>query len=210
MLNESKIKDEIIFYSKLLFQNRLVAGNDGNLSIFDGEKIYITPTMRSKGLINQEELAITDLKGNILNNNKPSSEIKMHLKIYEYFPKGGAIIHAHPPFSTAYSLINDNLLDDIYLPEGFLFLGKIGIVPYATPSTEKVAKNFVPFLEDKITTFIMKNHGAVVYAENMEKAYYKIEQLEHYIKILTISKLMGRPKKLSKKDINDLIKRFEL
>ncbi len=48
-------------------------------------------------------LPVVDLQGNVLEQHKgyrPSSEIKMHLRIYEVSPTVGDVVHAHPLYGS--------------------------------------------------------------------------------------------------------------
>ncbi len=80
---------------------RLVAANDGNVSVKLGDGTYFaTPTGISKSFITPEKIVRIDDKGEVLEGKegyRPSSEIKMHLRCYQERADVGAVVHAHPP-----------------------------------------------------------------------------------------------------------------
>jgi L-fuculose-phosphate aldolase len=84
-----------------------------------------------------------------------------------------------------------------------LTLGKIPICKYATPSTAGIADSLVPFVI-YANVFLLSNHGAVAVGESLELAYYRMEKLEHVSKTLFVAESMGKLKKLSGKEINEL------
>ena len=90
---------------KLLYDRGYVAANDGNLSMKTApDRLLVTPSGVSKGRLTPDMLLVTDLEGNVLEGNRhPSSETKMHLTVYRGRPDVGAVVHAHPPVSTAFA-----------------------------------------------------------------------------------------------------------
>ena len=80
-----------------------VAACDGNVSLRTGKRILITPGGRYKGLVRADEIAEMDLDGRVLSGH-PSSERVMHLEIYRSCPEARAVVHAHPPFATAWTI----------------------------------------------------------------------------------------------------------
>ncbi|MDA6151418.1 class II aldolase/adducin family protein, partial [Escherichia coli] len=80
------------------YNKSFVAANDGNISIKVGDQaLWTTPTGVSKGFMTPEMMVKMDLSGNVLEGNlKPSSEVKMHLRVYQENPEAKAVVHAHP------------------------------------------------------------------------------------------------------------------
>ena len=96
---DAQAKAAILEAGRKIYQRGLVAANDGNLSVRVGENaLWVTPTGVSKGAMTEEMLVKLDLDGNVLEGTrKPSSETKMHLRIYREDPLIRAVVHAHPP-----------------------------------------------------------------------------------------------------------------
>jgi L-fuculose-phosphate aldolase len=53
---------------------------------------------------------------------------------------------------------------------------------------------------------LLQNHGAVTLGKTLDDAYFKMEKLEHAAKIILMARLIGKPRELSKKNINDILK----
>ena len=96
---EREYREDIVQIGKLVFQKGWVAANDGNISLrMDAERILATPTGVCKGMLSVDDLIIVDNQGNKISGRlERTSEIAMHLKIYEMRPDIRGVLHAHPP-----------------------------------------------------------------------------------------------------------------
>src|SRR5579863_404657 len=86
---EREYREDIVQIGRLVFQKGWVAANDGNISIrVDPERILATPTGVSKGMMHVDDLIMVDMQGNkIAGRFERTSEIAMHLKVYELRPE---------------------------------------------------------------------------------------------------------------------------
>ena len=80
------MKSQIPLICKKLYENKLIAGSDGNVSERQGNKIIITPSNVNKFEINSKELCLINEKGQNI-KGQASSEKYMHLAIYKYQKK---------------------------------------------------------------------------------------------------------------------------
>jgi len=201
-----KAKKLICEIGRRMYNREFVAANDGNISMKIGEnKIIATPTGVSKGFMTEEMISELDLEGNWNGiGMKPTSEIKMHLRVYKENREVKAVVHAHPPIATAFSVANIELVKPILI-ENVLILGPIHIAPFAKPGTEEVPESIAPYCKD-YNGVLMANHGALTWGGDIMEAYYRLESMEHYAKILMYSnKILGSDDQLSKKQIEDLL-----
>ncbi|MFN2165376.1 MAG: class II aldolase/adducin family protein, partial [Anaerolineae bacterium] len=133
---------------------------------------------------------------------KPSSELKMHLEVYRLREDVQAVVHAHPPYATAFALAGVPL-DQCLLPESVLTMGAIPLAPYATPSTEEIPASIRDYIT-KADAVLLANHGAVVWADSLEAAYYRMETLEHTATITHHALALGGPKALDAQQVDKL------
>ncbi|HEX7356789.1 MAG TPA: class II aldolase/adducin family protein, partial [Ignavibacteriaceae bacterium] len=167
--------------------------------------ILITRSGVCKGEVAEKDIAEIDLDGRLLSKNvKISTEHKIHLLAYQKRKEVNAVVHCHPAYATAFALIGKGL-DKHFLPEVFLSLGKIPVCKYATPSTGQVPKSLEPYIKYS-WAMLLQNHGAITLGKNLDDAYFKMEKTEHAAKIIWLAKLIGSPRVLSKKNINDILK----
>ena len=110
------------------------AANAGNTRArLDDERLLTTPKGVSKGFMTPDMLVVTDLEGQKLSGERdPSSELLMHLAVYERRPDITAVVHAHPPVATGFAVAGIPL-DRAVLAEVITTLGSIPIADYGTP-----------------------------------------------------------------------------
>ncbi len=192
MINEQRIKEDIVRFATRCYERGLLVAGDGNLSVRVGEnRLIATPSAVSKGWMTPDMMCVVDLAGNALepSDYKVSSEWPMHRVIYENRPDIHAVCHAHPPHATAFSVAGLSLSKAI-LSEVVLTLGCVPLAAYGTPSTRELTDAIEPFLQYH-DALLMANHGAVAYGTTIEQAFNKLETLEHTCKISFLARNLG-------------------
>src|SRR6202166_3522152 len=94
--SEDEHRRDICAVGRLIHSRAFVASTDGNISVrLDSRRILTSPTGMSKGMMVPDDLVITDLKGRkIAGRREASSELAMHLLIYNRRPDANAAGHA--------------------------------------------------------------------------------------------------------------------
>ncbi len=205
-MNRDEAKALICEIGRRMYLREYVASNDGNISLkVSPDEVLCTPTGVSKGYMTPQMICSLDMEGNLREGtHKPSSEMKMHLRVYREKPLINAVVHAHPPIATAFSVAGIPLEDPI-LAEFVVMLGRVDVAPYATPGTEEVPDSIAPYLRES-NALLLANHGALTWGSNLEEAYHRLESLEHYAKILLYtSHIIGKQNPLDKDQVLRLI-----
>ncbi|MBU8770666.1 class II aldolase/adducin family protein [Cytobacillus oceanisediminis] len=205
-ISDREAKELICEIGKRVYNKSFVAANDGNISIKVGDhELWTTPTGVSKGFMTPEMLVKMDLSGNVLEGIlKPSSEVKMHLRVYQENPEAKAVVHAHPPVATSFAIAGISLEKPVS-PEAIVLLGKVPVAPYATPGTQEVPDSIAPYCRD-YNAVLLANHGALTWGRDITEAYFRMESLEHYALMLMYSEhIMQKSNELSTGQIADLI-----
>lgn len=197
-------REAIVLVCRRLYDRGLVAGPDGNVSVRrDDGTILVTPTGLSKVDVTPDDLVVVSLEGRVREGRRaPSSELRMHLRIYQRRPDVHAVVHAHPPVATGFAVAGEAFVAPV-LPEVILQLGEVPLVPYATPGSDALADAFEPFLADH-DGFLMANHGATTIAPSLATAHQRMESLEHAARILLAARALGRVNELSAADVRSL------
>ena len=205
-LSDEEAKQTIEAICHRMYEKNYVVSNDGNVSLkVEENAIWTTPTNVCKGDISREMLVKVDLAGNILKGSlKPSSELKMHLRIYREDKGVNAVVHAHPPIATAFACAGIALEEPI-LAEAVLKLGKVPLAPYADLGTEKVAEAVAPFV-GAYNALLLANHGALTWGSEAWQSYYLLESVEQYAKILLYTHILGKRVPLNAEEIAHLRK----
>jgi len=190
-----------------MWQKNMVAGTDGNISArISPDRLLVTVRGISKGQLTPRHIVRTDLCGRVLRGKLlPSTEIRLHIAAYEERSDIGAVIHAHPPLATAFTLAGLSMLPCI-LPEVVFHFGSIPTAPYASPSSLEGAETVRRFIREH-DVVLLDRHGCVVVGENVRDAYDKLEKLEHYASVLLTAYQLGNIRTLPREEAEHLIER---
>ncbi len=204
MGNDERLRADIVEIGRRLHDRGFVASNDGNVSVRIGDdRLVTTPTGVSKGFMTPDMMVTTDLSGRKLaGDREPSSELLMHLAVYEHRPEVRAVVHAHPPTATGFAVAGIPL-DRAVLAEVVCTLGSIPIADYGTPSTSELADAVRRHIRAH-DGLLLANHGALTIADELYAAYYKMETVEHFARISLVARQLGREHLLSREEVNRL------
>ena len=203
---DDEAKELICSIGRRMYERGFVASNDGNLSVKVSEgEIWATPTGVSKGFMTPEMLIKTDLMGNVLEGTeKPSSELKMHLRCYVEDPEIMGVVHAHPEFSTAFACAGLPL-DARILAEGIVQLGIVPCAPFALPGTQEVPDSIGPLIKGH-NAVLLANHGVLTWGGSLMQAYMRLESTEFYAKQIMYTRyIMKQESTFSDEDVDRLI-----
>lgn len=203
---DEQAKQDIIELGKRMYNSGFVAANDGNISCrVSDNTFWVTPTGVSKGFMTEDMLIKMDLEGNILTGGAPSSETKMHMRVYKENPEAMGVVHAHPPKATVFAIAGQPL-ELAVLPEAVVNLGRVPVAKYATPSTEEVPDSIAPYCRD-YNAVLLANHGVLTWGQDIMQAYFRMESVEHYAKILMDLRMsFNKVNILTKQQVNELLK----
>ncbi len=174
-----------------MYERGLIAGGDGNVSVRVGaDAVLITPAGLSKVDVHPEDLVELGLDGTVRGGaRRPSSELTVHLRAYQRRPDVRAVVHAHPPMSTAFAVAGQPI-DTGVLAELRFGVGPVALVPYGTPSTAEAADVFDPYWASH-DAFLMAHHGALTLGRTLTEAHQRIESLENGARILWAARALG-------------------
>jgi L-fuculose-phosphate aldolase len=203
--SEFKLKEEMCEIGRRIWLKGFCAGNEGNHSVRIGQdRVLCTPTGISKGFLKPEDICTTDMEGKqVAGKRKRTSEMLMHLAIYKNRPDVKAVVHSHPPHATAFAIAGVELPTCIH-PEAEVFLGVVKTAKYVTPGDTRLGESLLPYLKDS-NTILLQNHGTVTFSTNLEEAYYKLEIVDAYSRILMLAKSLGSVRPLDANEMKELL-----
>ena len=197
------LKGQLVEVAKLAYNKGIVNAYEGNLSLRNGDRVYITPSGVSKGLLDEDMVVVTDLSGNILEGKlKPSSEIRLHLFSYRRRPDIGGVVHAHAPYTTAYAVANRPIETKAY-PEMIMFFDKIPLADYGTPGTDEIFQGVEKYIEN-YDAILLANHGIMTVGKSVADAFFKLEAAESIARVLALAKILGGEKDLPASKLQEL------
>lgn len=206
----AELRKEICDIGRKLWTRGMVAANDGNISarLPDGT-ILCTPTGVSKGDLTPQMLPVVDLDGMVVElgaGRQPSSEVRMHLRAYQTSDAVAAVVHAHPPYATAFAIKGEALVGKL-MPESIVAMPEIPLAPYATPSTDEVSDSIEPFVRSH-PGCLLEHHGAITWAGDLMTAYLAMERLEYFALMTYLVRQIDGERQLSPERIAALQRRF--
>lgn len=188
--------NELINICHAAWQRNLLDGWSGNASmrIPDADAVVITAAGTPKGSLREDDFLLVSLKGDIIaGGKKPSSEIGMHLGIYQAADCCQAILHTHPTYLQAAEIIlNSKGADEeekflnISLYEAAMWRKRLifaqafqpGSVDLARSVQNELAKAFQTGMAIPCAVWL-KKHGLCAIGDNLRDCLCITEELEH-------------------------------
>jgi len=151
MVDLKNVRRSICRIGKLLYERNLTDSSGGNISVRDGNLIYINP--RRSGHDHQWDLAeddilVTDLcKVPVTGSSEMiSREASTHYLIYQNFPDINSVIHGHPFYMMAFGAAHMEIpaiSEGTRAVLGFQPITNINeVVPGSVEQAEEVVSNF--------------------------------------------------------------------
>jgi len=210
-LSEHEMRQEMVRVGRLMWERGYVAASDGNLSArLGGDRLLVTASGLSKGFLSNDTLVVIDLDGDPVSSYRgrglrPSSEISMHLEVYRQRPDVSAVVHAHPPLATAFSIAGVSLARCV-IPEVIVTMGGIPTAEYATPGTTEVPVSIRQAIRDH-DALILAHHGSLTVGRTLWEAYMRLEKVEHTAEITLAAQQLGRVNTLAPQQVDKLVEK---
>lgn len=202
---ERDLRLAVVECGRVCYGRGLMTANDGNISTRLGEdRVLITPSGLCKGRMDENDLLIVDLDGNLTwvhprRKFTPSSETPMHLEVYRQRPDVWAVIHAHPVFATALTVAGVPFPADV-LPEVALTLGDVPTSRYATPSSHDDA-DAIRELVHSHDAVLLRQHGALTLGRDLDAALTHLERIEHVAQVYWRARMLGQVNRIPEADV---------
>lgn len=206
---ECQARRDLVQWGKELYDQGLVKGSGGNLSIrlADGT-VLLTPTGFFLGHMTEECISKCDIDGNLLDGNPPTKEVPLHLAVYRTRPNVRAVCHTHSVYAVAYaSSVEPGTIMPICTPSIAAKVGRVEVKGYARPGSDELGQ----FVEDGLqrsNAVLLANHGVVAVGKNMEAAVSMANEVES--NALLISLGGDAIHHLEEKDVEVLLEKVSL
>ena len=181
------------------------ANHDGNVSVRLGrDRFLITPTATSKADVTEAMLVVVDGTGALVEGTrKPPGETELHLAAYRARPDVEAVLHAHPPYATAFGVARAPL-EPVCLPEAVVSLGLVPTAPFALPKTP-LATEAVSRCAAEADAMLLPGNGALTLGPDVALAFLRMELVEHLAKILHHARALGGAQPLPPEELKQLL-----
>ncbi|MCH7902983.1 MAG: class II aldolase/adducin family protein [Armatimonadetes bacterium] len=214
-MSELQLRRAICDVGHLLWQGGLVNGRQGVITArLSANKMVCTPSAQSKGHLDPGDLFVLPIRAKSTSKAKSSTkksqedaahaDLLTHQEIYRLRPDCGAVVQAFPPIATSFSLVGDDIPDNL-LPESASELGSVASVPFARPGTQDDLDLMRLYIADH-KTFLLSHRGALALGKDVYEAAYRIESLESVAKVVLHARLLGEPRSMPLGDFDWYLK----
>jgi len=184
---------------KRLHMRGILSGVGGNISLRSSNaNIILTSTsgIAIMDMLLDDIIAIdiSDIKNDnykiLKGNHKPTSEILLHGGVFDMRPEVNAVIHTHPPITTAFACTACEINYKIQEDQRW-YIGDIDSIPFIFSSSKALAEAALPKLKENYA-LLLKNHGIVVLGDSLSEAITITELIEDLSKIYFHAKLIDK------------------
>ena len=177
----------------------LVGRASGNLSVRLPTAellVAITPTRRPHAGLEAHDICVVDAEGVQRDGaHAPSSELLLHLSLYQAREDAHAVVHSHPVHASACAVAGlqiPPLIDELVVLVG----GAVQVSDYALPGTADLGARACDALGERKAA-LLRNHGLVAVGRDIDEALELTELVERAAQVFFLSRTLGRAKALA-------------
>ena len=211
MATELDIRKDLIAACLEMNALGLSQGTSGNISVQYADRILISPSATPYTKMTPEMVAAIDLSDDMPERwegpLKPSTEWRFHWLAMKQREDVTAVVHAHPPYATALSILRKPIPSCHYMITAFGGMD-VRVADYATFGTVELAYHVVAALEGR-TACLMANHGMVAAGVGLEQAMWRAGELEAIARQYHLALQSGKPHLLSEEQIEETKRMFK-
>jgi L-ribulose-5-phosphate 4-epimerase len=169
--------------NKKLSSSGLVVLTWGNISIRDGDMLYIKPSGVSYNKMKEDDISVVSLKdGSTIEGKKPSVDLKTHIHLYKNFSNIKSVAHTHSKFCTSFAQASIPI-ECIGTTHADYFYGQIPVTDhlseeqieedYETNTGVEIVKKFSnkKINPKEVPGVLVKGHGVFSWGEKHEDAF---------------------------------------
>ncbi len=198
--------DELVAAAATLVTSGLVTGAGGNVSVRDGDRLWISPSGFSfEDARAHDYPCLSVASGEVLaGERRPSSEVLMHLAIARARPAVRCIVHAHPPMTVALCSAGHDLR--ALFPDYHVYLGRhVPHLDYVTVTTPALADAVgTGFAADDVHGMVLRNHGTITVGASVKQAVFRTRAMEEQATIQWHASVVGTPRWLTDAELDEL------
>ncbi|WP_266183849.1 class II aldolase/adducin family protein [Dyella humicola] len=206
MSDELTLRKDIVAQGAKLAASGLSQGTSGNLSIRCGTGFLITPSGTPYEEITPAGVVQVDMAGHWDPPLRPSSEWRFHRDIYAARPDVQAVVHVHPPYSTALAMCRMDIPAAHYM----IAVGggdSIRCADYHTYGTQALSDAVVQALEGRLAC-LMANHGMIATGGTLAQAMWRAIEVETLARQYALALQLGKPVMLTDNEVTQVLEKF--
>lgn len=197
------LREQVAGAARRLAHEGLLVGTAGNVSATSGDLVAITASGVVLADCRPEDVTVVTPTGYVVEGElAPSSELSLHLGVYEDTDAVG-VVHTHAPYSTTLACLLDELPVIHY--QQLLLGGSVRVAPYATFGTPELAAAVRSALEGRLAA-LMASHGSVAIGSSLAAAVDNALLLEWLAALYHRASVLGTPKVLTQEEQDDVVR----
>lgn len=183
-------------------------GTSGNVSVRAGGAMLITPSAVPYEAMTPQMIVSVPLDAAepAPGGPKPSTEWRFHQRLLRDKPDMHAVVHAHPVHCTALAINREEIPACHYMVAAFGG-NTVPLAGYALFGGEDLCDEVARAMRDRHGC-LMANHGAVVVGETLDKALWRMIELETLARSWILARSVGKPHILSAAEIDEVMVSF--
>jgi len=182
-------------------------GTSGNVSARAADVFLVTPTAVPYDEMTGDDVVAVAWDGSTRANRAPSSEWRLHRDVYLARPDAGAIVHAHPMFSTTLACL-DRPIPAFHYMVAVAGGRDIRCAPYATFGTQELSDAAVAALEGR-KACLLSHHGMIAFSDTLASAFSLAVEVETLAGMYWRALQVGEPSILSDTEMAVVLAKFE-
>ncbi len=202
---ERQARKEICTFLRRAYDQKLIAGTQGNFSIRLGANSFIiTPLGADRKYLNVDEIVRMD-DGSREAGKMPGLSVLLHQLIYDSHPEVFSIIDATPPSIMAFAVTKEGF-DPRTIPESYIVLRNVQRVPFQSD----ISKMDLKVLTKEDPVAMMENYCLIVTGNSLVKAFDRLEVAEYTAKTIVAARNIGKIVNIDQPKIDEIEKAFPL
>ncbi|MCF2905536.1 class II aldolase/adducin family protein [Octadecabacter sp. CECT 8868] len=206
MQDSTALRQSIIDGCLWMQSSGLNQGTSGNISVRVGDGMLITPSAVPYADMTPNMICKLPLKGDPTPDQNPSTEWQFHQAALNARPDSNAVVHAHPAHATAVAIQRRAIPPVHYMIAAFggADVPCTGYARFGTADLSNMVANAVQSRDG----CLMANHGALTLGVTLDKALWRMQELETLAQVLLLAEQNGSPVLLTELDIAETLEAF--
>jgi L-ribulose-5-phosphate 4-epimerase len=187
-------KQSVVDAAQRAFRTGLQTNIGGNLSarIPSGDACVIKATGVGFAECTIENLCVVGLDGQVREGGQPTSDVAIHLAIYQMRPEVHGIAHAHPPWVTGWAAAS--IAPPSVTVTADAKLGSVPMVPLAPGGLTQTDAEIVAMMgAGGPRGAILEKHGAIACGRSILEAMHLLELIEENAHIAAVRSMVLGP-----------------
>lgn len=205
-MSEHDLRQQLLNVSRRLVELGLNRVTSGNVSVREGDGMLVTPSALSVAEMTADSMVRMDLRGNVVQGGKPSSEWRFHSDILAVRPEIGAVVHTHSTYATTLACLRKEVPAVHYM---IAMAGgdSIPCTTYSVFGEQELSDHALAALQGR-KACLLANHGMIALGVDLADALAVAEEVEFLCELYWRTLQAGEPHILTTQQMYDVKHKF--